>query len=60
MAYTTASYSVEIKNKHYKEFKRYGKLPVIECHVIKESYKSGYILQSYVKRMHGEKRKKYI
>lgn len=44
MVYIIVLYFVEIKNKYYKEFKRYGKLFVIECYVIKESYKSGYIL----------------
>lgn len=45
MARTTASYSVEIKTKDYKEFKSYGKLPVIEWYVIQEHYKCWYTLQ---------------
>lgn len=40
MVGTTASYSVEIKNKDYEEFKYHGKLLVMECYVIKESCKS--------------------
>lgn len=40
MAGTMASCSIEIKNKDYKEFKFHEKLLVMECYVIKESYKS--------------------